>query len=1843
MITRKFKLFRLFSITWLLTISFQLLFPVVASALTSGPKSPEFSSFEPVATTNMVNLFTGDLNYNLPVLDIPGPDGGGYALSLSYHSGVSPEQEASWVGYGFTLNPGAINRTVRGLPDDYNNVDIQHYNKRRPNWTFATTQKGGIEFFGNDASLSASRTVRINSYKGLSHTYGLGLDVKGLSINMQKNQNGATLSASVNPFKMFSSKKPENDRENSSETRKTKISDEEYKKISNAKMKESYINNITGSLVAHGSEYGIKSFQDVSMPNSFSKYSGFALNISLELRVNPSQVPIGLDAGFISSFNIQNNDTVQTKKAQGYIFNKPTNNLANTISDYHTEKSNDFSIRDLFMGVPFGTPDIFALSGEGLQGSFKYVPDEIGHFNPGKEQSSISSFNGGLEFAAGANIGIGLNFGIGSQMLDINEWEGLNGNNIPQYSSNQSGHFRFSGDMGGNISYSNNTGISKAKVKSTTNLPISPETPSLVFPNADFNSNENHSTTSYIKDNWMGNTLHDFVITNEDGNEYTYGLPVFNANEANLQFDVKNKSSNYLIYQPIQYNGSQPSTGSERESVIGDFKQQPYVGTNLLTQITTPDYIDSGNNGADNSDFGGWTKFHYVQKYNYSSNPYHWRTPYNGLSYQKNTISDTRDDLAGMSYGDKDVYYLKAIETKTHIAFFVTNKTDINRFNDLGINIPQTLIRYLTGSGNARLDGLGASKIQNNEDRASNDANSKDSTQQLEYLEKIVLVSKLRLEQPLKITNFEYSYELGKGLPNSMGQVDSSGKLTLKKVYFEYEGKYNTRISPYEFNYKYRDDNDFKAIAPLFSEQNLPLNDFMLNSKYSEQAQNPNYTPQLLDAWGNIQFDGLNRFNNLQKWLYQGKTTEGTFFDPAAWNLKWIKLPSGGEIHIGYEQKDYAYVQDREAMGLVSLLNVSDLGKNEFALNLDDIGITTKEEKMQIIEKIKNYFGNQSDKEKLFFKYLFNLKDGSPAIDDCHSEYITGYSILDNVFLDGSQNVVIRLKGDDDGDGGKKYTPTAACYDFYFANFNGKQGNSCILPEEEQINQLSSPEGSAGTKIKALVDLVKTLAERNLDVSQSVSDFQQIGICSTINPNLSYLKIPLLHAKKGGGIRVKYLMTYNKGLENGDESFYGSTFDYKTSDGKSSGVATNEPSDMREENALVTFLPRKGQGWFDKITAGEDLEQTEGPIGESLLPSAFVGYSRVKVSNIHSGKTNTGYTVNEYFTAKDYPFDKIYPGGTNNDIAKGKAFDYSDLAQNTVNKFFFLPLGIINISEERVWAAQGFRFILVDRHGQPKRNATYGLDTNEISYLVSSEEFTYYEPGEKITTLKPDGTYTNENLGKEMEVAMEIKNIATVTNDMIIKLDVSLGVCTPPPVFVTLPIALQLGNQSISTHVISKVTSYPTILKRVDNFKDGASSYKENIAFNPYNGKPLITKTKDEFDKVSVGNNKVQDGSVYKTEIPAYFNYPKMGPKSQLHPEYFNLLNTSSSIYITYGEQGNPLKPENRWNVSQNVLSASVQTFATSGSITNWFDSQIESEYNSLAVRSKLAKIWRPYENYVYKSNISSSNDANAKVYNTGIIPFITVFNWDNPSANNNWIRTNTVTKYSPNGNPLEEKNVLGYYNSAKYGYNNFLPIMRAENAQYTSVFFDDFENNQSPSAVSGISHSGLKSIHLSGNEMTIFKNIQQNDQLMEKGAWLKFWLKAPNGQTDANQLLNINLNGAAINNIEYVGRTGEWALYRVKIEGNQIAPNSNSLSVKSNQSDIYVDDIRFQPYDSKVICYVYDTKSFKLLTQFDDSHFGLYYQYNDEGKLVRKMIETEKGLKTITETQYNSPKVSKK
>lgn len=96
---RRFVL-RVFSLTAILLALNGIIYPNLSFALTTGPHQPEFTSYEEANSTDMVNLLTGDFNFNLPVLSVPIGTDAEFTVPLSYHAGISPDQESSWIGLG---------------------------------------------------------------------------------------------------------------------------------------------------------------------------------------------------------------------------------------------------------------------------------------------------------------------------------------------------------------------------------------------------------------------------------------------------------------------------------------------------------------------------------------------------------------------------------------------------------------------------------------------------------------------------------------------------------------------------------------------------------------------------------------------------------------------------------------------------------------------------------------------------------------------------------------------------------------------------------------------------------------------------------------------------------------------------------------------------------------------------------------------------------------------------------------------------------------------------------------------------------------------------------------------------------------------------------------------------------------------------------------------------------------------------------------------------------------------------------------------------------------------------------------------------------------------------------------------------------------------------------------------------------------------------------------------------------------------------------------------------------------------------------------------------------------
>lgn len=140
--------------------------------------------------------------------------------------------------------------------------------------------------------------------------------------------------------------------------------------------------------------------------------------------------------------------------------------------------------------------------------------------------------------------------------------------------------------------------------------------------------------------------------------------------------------------------------------------------------------------------------------------------------------------------------------------------------------------------------------------------------------------------------------------------------------------------------------------------------------------------------------------------------------------------------------------------------------------------------------------------------------------------------------------------------------------------------------------------------------------------------------------------------------------------------------------------------------------------------------------------------------------------------------------------------------------------------------------------------------------------------------------------------------------------------------------------------------------------------------------------------------------------------------------------------------------------------------------------------------------------------------------------------------------------------------------------------------------------------------------------------------------AWVKE-KNAPIGTTHYdNPSLGISFTNASLNyTLEPTGKIIDgWQ----RIEGEIFVPYSATgidLSLRVTSGEAYFDDIRFFPFDGSMMSYVYDPESLRLMAELDERNYATFYEYDEEGKLIRVKKETEKGVMTIQENRDNIKK----
>ncbi len=204
------------SIVVAFSMLFQLCFPTIIYANTEGDGQAENSSFVPAGTSNMVNLFTGDLNYSIPLLDIEG-----YPISLSYNGNVGMNSDASWVGLGWSCSPGFINREMRGLPDDFKGDKITQQVNLKTEEKTTPSEKGDKVSFSISPPLTGlswvnSRKEGFGIYNSAYNGIGFNAyqsDIRSSSTFTSSTSSTETLSYNSHKGYVFSKSAVETDKE----------------------------------------------------------------------------------------------------------------------------------------------------------------------------------------------------------------------------------------------------------------------------------------------------------------------------------------------------------------------------------------------------------------------------------------------------------------------------------------------------------------------------------------------------------------------------------------------------------------------------------------------------------------------------------------------------------------------------------------------------------------------------------------------------------------------------------------------------------------------------------------------------------------------------------------------------------------------------------------------------------------------------------------------------------------------------------------------------------------------------------------------------------------------------------------------------------------------------------------------------------------------------------------------------------------------------------------------------------------------------------------------------------------------------------------------------------------------------------------------------------------------------------------------------------------------------------------------------------------------------------------------------------------------------------------------
>ncbi|MGV3597035.1 MAG: hypothetical protein ACO1PI_04155 [Bacteroidota bacterium] len=1511
----------------------ELLMPLRALALTGGPSQPEVQSFEPVSANQMVDPFTGDFTYNIPLLDV-----GGYPINISYHAGPSLDEEASWVGLGWNINPGVINRNMRGIPDDFWSPDpnvensgndyIKRVSKMKPSRTFGVNLSPSFEIFSKKPELGYERLftlgIEYNNYRGFGFNFsgqprgpfsfsfssqsGFGVNVSLNKEIAKRGKNFVKTDESCGVEEEYTANVFTGNLSlayNSREGIKglgvgigSTLHHKSKRKMENGAITESYINKDPKEISTSFNGSGSISFLSTTyIPSTENKSYNLSLSASVEL--GGKFLGLNPDSRIAISYNQSGKmerDWTRIHPVYGFLhhsqvendFNGQREDGGSAIMDYNAYGRNMLTKSEVQLPYTVLTHDVLAVSGQGISGIYRAHSSMVGTvYEQNAENRSIPPLSVGVDLGVGNLAKFGIDVELGYFKSKSGRWE--KNNELFEhlkYSKTRNGadfesvYFKNAGEKTSvDRTYFNamDWGIAARPemekdllvkdpftaatgIKLKNQLKTWVNDPSVTAPIMRAKRDKRNQVITYLsakdaftfglikykspaaKDHHIGQ----ITATNPDGSRYIYAQPAYNTLQKEYTFSFSDgggttgRSVDASKGLAWFLSGDETIANDLTLEKFFDYEETPaYAHSYLLNAVVSADYMDLTGNGPSLDDNGSYTHIQYKKR------PfiYKWRTPYAdnptssiySATYQEGLKCDEEDDKASFVYGEKEIFYVETIKTKTHIALFYTS----GREDALGVN--SELGRQNKINKLQKLDSI---QLFTNEEYYNNPLTRK----------------------PLKVVVFKYDYSLCPNVPNNSGEAvmedgfninQAKGKLTLTKIWFKYGNSEAGKFSPYNFYYTNNFDYGYK-----------------------------NY-----DRWGNYKASPTGAEPPNDEFPYTEQTEPNVDEYAAGWSLNKIVLPSGGEINVVYESDDYGYVQDKKAMEMFKIAGMG--GGTDFSSGDDlytDLGANQNEyiyfRRRSNADNINNYIPEPSPidgKRYLYINAYVKLKTDVASVD--YHEYVRTYAeIIESGVCTGTGNDIygyVKIKkvplNESIGVAYGEVNPIAKNA-WQFMRLNAPhlvyEGQNAFRDRGQNGINFADIYNTGYAILGFIPELAKTIVGFN--TTQLI-----YGNGDEIDINKSWIRLQTPELKKkGGGYRVKMVTVsnnWNDMVLSEEEQVLGQVYNYNFTDPEtertiSSGVATYEPQLGGDEipHRLPSFYTVKKLASLGQ----EDYFYNDVPLGESMFPAPMVGYRQVTVRNIKPQDLNsssteiikrhgTGYTVQKFFTAYDFPV-----------IAEKTTVD-ADFKKSPV-------LSLLGFSMEIAGATQGFAIELNDMNGKPKAMETF----DEYDKLVSKTEYKYKtsttntkQLSNNVTTLKGDGTIDRDAVvGYEVEMVMHPKQLQEAGFNVNFNTDADVFFVGLLPVL-TPGFGLKIsGNYKlVRTATSTKIINRYGILESVTVTDQSSSVTTKNIAFDDETGEVLLTETTNEYkDKV------------YNFSYPAHWTYDLMGPAYKNADAFFS-------------------------------------------------------------------------------------------------------------------------------------------------------------------------------------------------------------------------------------------------------------------------------------------------------------------------------------------------------------------